>query len=150
MPTFYSRRTAVQLSVSDLPEATTPHPMSHQSKEATKNVQDVTKALIKGSRDGTLMEDPINIRDTQSHIDFLGKDRDMPFFMVQAGKDYFNQGDSGGRTKRPIRLPLIEITNKFAPRSSPDPYRTINDWIENNLEEIGLKLRFLCHRTMLN
>lgn len=150
MPTFYSRTTAIQLSVSDLSEATTLHPMSHQSKEATNNVQDVTKAFVKGSRYRTLMEDPINIRDTQSHIDFLGKDRDMPFFMVQAGKDYFNQDNSGGRTKRPIRLPLIETTNKSAPRSSPDLCRTVNDWIENGLETPGLKLRFLCHRTISN
>ena len=119
MPTLYSRSTAIQLSVSHLSEATTAHPIPHQSPEARSNIQNATNSLVKASRNGTLMEDPINSTDGESHLRFLGKKQDMPFFLVQAGKDYFNPNASGRRTKRPIRSPLVETKKKSVTRASP-------------------------------
>ena len=116
MPTLYCRSTTIQLSISGLTLATTAYPVPHQSREARDNIQHATEALVKGSRDGTLTEDPLYSEKTQSHINFLGKNQDMPFFMVHAGKDYFDsQNNKRGRNRRVARSPLVETNSRPAP-----------------------------------
>lgn len=154
MPTLYSRLTTVQLSTSDLAEAITARPVTHQSTEATDNVRDAIGGLIKGSRDATLTEDPLYTDDEQSHIRFLGRNQNMPFFMVHAGKDYFNLDDNGRRTRRPARLPSVNDRNKSAVDESLPPRATSKNVLKNSSdfqsERIGLKIRFLPHGTNLN
>lgn len=154
MPTLYSRLTTVQLSISDLADATTARPVTHQSKEATDNVQDATEALIKGSRDATLTEDLLYTDDEQSRIRFLGKYQDMPFFMVHAGKDYFNLDDNGRRTRRPARLPSVKDSEESAVDLSSFTRDTGTNDLENSsesqFEKTGLRLRFLRHRNTFN
>lgn len=156
MPTLYSRLTTVQLSISDLADATTARPVTHQSKEATENVQDAAGALIKGSRDATLTEDQLYTDDEQSHIRFLGKYQDMPFFMVHAGKDYLNLHDNGRRTRGPARLPPRKDSDESADDVSSFTRDTGTDDLdlenssESQLEKIGPRSRFLRHRNAFN
>lgn len=119
MPTFYARSTTVQLSIADLSKATTLHPVPRAIKEAMENVQAVGAALTRGSEHGTLTETPIYTKDHKnSHVRFLGKKGDMPFFMVHSGKELFHLGDQVVQNRRPARLPASEPIRDTAPRLS--------------------------------
>ena len=134
MPTLYSRLTTAQLSITDFTEATTAHPLQHQCKDARANIQHASKALVYGSRDRTLTEDPIYTQNSQSHIHFLGEYEDIPFFMVHAGKDYFDPHTSkGGRTRRPARSPLTSANANSAPNQLPTRTRTTSSNFEVSL-----------------
>lgn len=105
MPTFYACKTTIQLSVADITRATTPNPRSVQCPEASQNIRSTAQEFARGSKDGTLTETPLLTEDG-SHIRFLGKHQDMPFFMVHAGKTFFELDASEKRNRRPARVPL--------------------------------------------
>lgn len=112
MPTFYAKSTTVQLSAADLECATTPKIRAAQGTEATESTRDVVFALAKASKDGTLSEIAINGPDGH-HVQFLGENEDMPFFVVRAGKNFFDPDAPEKRNRRPARLPLFETKNGF-------------------------------------
>ncbi|MCJ1483945.1 hypothetical protein MMC06_004113 [Schaereria dolodes] len=90
MPNFFSRGTAVRLSLVDLERSTTITPYSHPCKEASQHLKQVTAELRHGLEQDALREEPINVSESPSGLQYLGEHKDMPFYMVQAGKDLFN------------------------------------------------------------
>ena len=105
MPTFFAQKTTVQLSVADLGRATTPNPRTQQSFAASESIRNVAQEFARGSKDGTLTETPLYAEDG-SHLHFLGKHGNMPFFMVHAGKNLFDSTTKEKRNRRPARIPL--------------------------------------------
>lgn len=105
MPTFYAQKTTVQLSVTDLGRATTTNPRRQQSLAASESIKNVAQEFARGSKDGTLTETPLYTEDG-SHIRFLGKHEDMPFFMVHAGNNFFDLATKEKTNRRPARVPL--------------------------------------------
>lgn len=104
MPTLYGQKTTVQLSVADLGRATNANPKMQQSLAASESVRNVAQEFARGSKDGTLTETPLSTEDG-SHVRFLGKHGDMPFFMVHAGKNFFDL-TTEKKNRRPARVPL--------------------------------------------
>lgn len=51
--------------------------------------------------------------DDGRHLRFLGKLEDMPFFMVRAGKDFFDPDTNGKRTRRPARSAKAQISGNI-------------------------------------
>ena len=107
MPTFYAQKTTVQLSVADLGRATNPNPRTQQSLAASESIRNVAQEFARGSKDGTLTETPLYTEDG-SHVRFLGKHGNMPFFMVHAGHNFFDVATKEKRNRRPARMPLAE------------------------------------------
>lgn len=112
MPTFYAKSTTVQLSVANLEHTTTANIRTAQSPQTTEIIRDIAFEFAKGSKDGSLSEIAINGEDGH-HVQFLGKLENMPFFMVRAGKDFFDLNGSERRNRRPARVPLFETKNGF-------------------------------------
>ncbi len=113
MPTLYASSTTIQLSVADLAKTTTTDPKPLLSS----NVEDVARIsaeFARGSRYGTLTEIPLYTNETHSHMRFLGTNQDMPFFMVQAGKTFFDRSSDKTHTRTPERVPLPETQTKIA------------------------------------
>ena len=107
MPTFYAQNTTVQLSVADLARATTSKPHTQQSHATSESIRNVAQEFTRGSKDGTLTETPFYTNDQDGgHLRFLGKIRNMPFFMVHAGKNFFDVNTKEKRNRRPARLPI--------------------------------------------
>ena len=106
MPTFYAQKTTVQLSVADLGRATTPNPRTQQCHAASESIRNIAREFARGSRDGTLTETPLHTEDG-SHVRFLGKQENMPFFMVHAGKNFFDSTTKEKRNRRPARMPFV-------------------------------------------
>ena len=102
MPTLYGQNTTVQLSIADLDRTVTLNP---RTQHATESIKKVAQEFARGSKDGTLTETALNTEDG-SHIRFLGKHEDMPFFMVHAGKYLFDQTTMEKRNRRPARVPF--------------------------------------------
>ena len=100
------------------------------------------------------MEDPLCTPEGESHLRFLGKNQDMPFFMVQAGKGYFNCNASGGRIKRPIRIPLAEAKEKSTTRAFLVTHAAGNNGLSNSAdlraEAAGMKSHTLCYVIMVD
>lgn len=69
--------------------------------EVTKNAAEFARA----SRNGTLAEIPLYADDVGTHMLFLGRHQNMPFFMVQAGKHFFDRKIDKVRTRKPQRDP---------------------------------------------
>lgn len=106
MPTFYAQKTTVQLSVADLGWTTTLNPHTQQSIATSESIRNVAHEFARGSKDGTLTETPLYTKDgKKSHVRFLGKHGNMPFFMVHAGKNFFDL-TTKERNRRPDRVPL--------------------------------------------
>ena len=106
MPTYYSRLTTVQLAVADLQDTTTTKPESRFTSAAFDQISICAAKFARASITGTLDETPILTEDAkQTHVRFLGKFSDMPFFIVRAGQSFFDLGIEGGRTRRPARVP---------------------------------------------
>ena len=104
MPTFYAQKTTVQLSVADLGRATTPSPRTQQCLAASESIRNIAQEFARGSKDGTLTETPL-YTEGGSHVRFLGKHGNMPFFMVHAGEKFFDS-TTEKRNRRPARIPL--------------------------------------------
>ena len=111
MPRFAGVGTTIQLSVADLRRTTTLNPGTQQSVAVTESIKYVAQEFARGSIDGTLTETPLCTEDgneDESHMQFLGKLRNMPFYMVQAGKNFFHLRTKEKRNRRPFRVPPIE------------------------------------------
>ena len=111
MPRFAGVGTTVQLSVADLHRTTTLNPGTQQSFAVTESIKYVAQEFARGSIDGTLTETPLCTGDgseDESHMQFLGKLLTMPFFMVQAGKNFFHLITKEKRNRRPTRVPPTE------------------------------------------
>ena len=109
MPRFAGVGTTVQLSVADLSSTTTLNPGIQQSVAVTESIKSVAQEFARGSIDGTLTETPLCTEDgseDESHMQFLGKLRTFPFYMVQAGKNFFHVTTKEKRNRRPTRVPL--------------------------------------------
>ena len=111
MPRFAGVGTTVQLSVADLLRTTTLNPGAQQSFAVTESIKHVAQEFAKGSVDGTLTETPLCTEDgseDESHMQFLGELRTIPFYMVQAGKNFFDLITKEKRNRRPFRVPPPE------------------------------------------
>ena len=107
MPRFAGVGTSVQLSVADLRRTTTLNPGNQQSVAVTESIKSVAQEFARGSVDGTLTETPLCTEDgseDESYMRFLGKIMTMPFYMVQAGKDFFHLITKEKRNRRPFRV----------------------------------------------
>ncbi len=106
MPTYYSRMTAVQLAVADLPTTTTSDPQTRPYPGVYDEISDCAAEFAKASTNGTLDETPVPTEDdNRSHVRFIGTSGDMPFFMVQAGRGFFDMDQQEKRNRRPFRVP---------------------------------------------
>ena len=111
MPRFAGVETTVQLSVADLRQTTTLNPGAQQGVAVTESIKFVAQEFARGSIDGTLTETPLCTEDgsgNESHIQFLGKLRTIPFYMVHAGKNFFHLITKEKRNRRPTRVPPPE------------------------------------------
>jgi len=115
MPTFYAKSTAAQLSIADLEKSTTRNPISRQCPESTKAVEIAALEFARASKHGTLREDAIDDKATGSHMRFLGKHRDVPFFMVEAGKHLFDPETTERRNRKAVRVPSLKPTVELVP-----------------------------------
>lgn len=109
MPTLYARSTTVQLSVADLKTTTTTDykpSLGSNMGEVTNNAAE----FARGSRSGTLTETPLYIDDSGSHMRFLGRHQNMPFFIVQAGKHFFDRKIDKVRKQNPHRDPSVKAS----------------------------------------
>ena len=95
MPTFYASGTTIQLSTAKLEDVTTKEPSINKSQTTTGNIERAGNALAKGSIDGTLAEDMLVDEETQSHLRYLGSNRDMPFFLERAGAGFLDTNRAG-------------------------------------------------------
>ena len=111
MPTFYARSTTVQLSTADLSRAITANPLTKQDPAATDSIRNIALEFAKSSSKRTLTEESLLAKDG-SHVHFLGKHEDMPFFMAHAGKNFFDVQTPGKRNRRPARLPMIRFAEE--------------------------------------
>lgn len=106
MPTYSSRLTTVQLAVADLQDTTTTNPKTRARVGVYDEITECADKMAKASIHGTLDEIPVSTEANNSTpILFLGKFRNMPFFLVRAGKAFFEPNAEGRRTRRPARVP---------------------------------------------
>lgn len=99
MPTFRGFCTTVQLSVANLARATPPNPLNRQCVESTDSIESIALEFYKASEDGTLAEECLDGKDGK-HLWHLGRHKDMPFFLVHAGNNFFNFGSTKRRNRR--------------------------------------------------
>ena len=91
MPSYMCGSTRISLSVADLAKSTTASAIHKVGPEAALLIQNVANELKKDIAERTLPEIPILTEEQwPSHLRFIGANQDMPFLMVQAGKDLFN------------------------------------------------------------
>lgn len=135
MPKFYGRNTAIQVSVAELAKVTTQNPRPRQCPESTSSIGKIELEFTKASKEATLAEESLNGKDGR-HLRFLGTNEDMPFFMVQAGKNFFNPDAMARRTRRPAKSLKQQTTDKVS------VYDSDGDGIEKGL----YKLLFLHSR----
>lgn len=112
MPTLYGHSTSVQLSVTNLARATTQNPEPRQCSVSTANIKKIDLEFAKASRDGTLGETAL-LGDDGRHLRFLGKYEDMPFFMVRAGKDFFDPNAVEKTTRRPAKSVRTQMSDNI-------------------------------------
>lgn len=110
MPTFYSCSTTVELSVANLASATTTKAENKQCPESTQSITNISKAIARDSKNGTLGEIALT-GDDGRQLQFLGKYQDMPFFVSRAGKGFFAP-ETERRTKRPAKSVKVQISDK--------------------------------------
>ena len=107
MPKYYAKSTSITLSVADLFASTTATPLRSLSPTASRNTHYTAEQLALGPGVTTLSETPVY--NGGSHIGFLGGD--MPFFIVQAGKNN-KYGKSAEESREPNHaegaIPVIE------------------------------------------
>ncbi|KAL9110697.1 MAG: hypothetical protein Q9187_008019, partial [Circinaria calcarea] len=101
MPTFYARSTTIRLSTADHALTTTAKPVGHSSKEAADHLQNIMAEFAKGAEGGGMSETSIDDKESGSHIRFLGKRKDMPFFMIRTGKDSLSSNNPTGKREAP-------------------------------------------------
>ena len=117
MPTFYAAGTTIQLSTAPLDNVITTNPIQSKCPQTTKEVEDISYEFAEASKAGTLNEDALKDELTGSNVRFLGKNRDLPFFMVGSGKKFFDDVLERGqkRTKRAARIPPPKQTVEVVP-----------------------------------
>lgn len=106
MPTYYSRKTSIQLAIADLRDTTTISPESRSHSAVHYEVSNCAAKFARASINGTLDETPIFTEDAnQTHVRALGKFSETPFFIVRAGMSIFRSELEGRRSRRPARVP---------------------------------------------
>lgn len=105
MPTFYGQNTAIQLSVADLGQAITTNPGIRQCTPVSESIRNIALEFGRGSKDGTLTETPV-YTENESHMRFLGSNGTMAFYMVHAGKTFFDSSTEERRNRRSVRIPF--------------------------------------------
>lgn len=86
MPSYYARSTAIQLSTAPLATTSSTNASTIQSHETSSAIQSINTVFSKASLFQTLNEESIQDTEVGSHIHFLGKDKNIPFMIVHAGK----------------------------------------------------------------
>lgn len=94
MPKFYAGGTSIKLSAIKLQDTITEQPTVNKSIQSTLNVKQAEDAFSKSGVDGGFAENAIEDEETQSHMRFLGRSRDMPFFLVHAKERTFEDENS--------------------------------------------------------
>ncbi|KAI9858887.1 MAG: hypothetical protein M1813_007189 [Trichoglossum hirsutum] len=118
MPTFHSIGTSVQLSVPDVFRMST---TGTSNRHSTDNAGGRLEGLQCAENEYVLPEESLFELD---RLEFLGKRKDMPFFLVRVGRDLFKLkletggGSSAARRQIPVRTPSPGETKPLA--SSPD------------------------------
>ena len=110
MPTFYGAGTTVQLSAANLQRAASEDPLPNKCPQASRNVEAMADEFTRALLNGTLAEDDVIDETTGMRTRFLGKQHDMPFFMVRAGEGFFAEKGEGKRTIRPARVPRLSYS----------------------------------------
>ena len=108
---FYSGKTTVQLSIAELEQTTDRYASTGQSIRQTNAIKHTAHEFAKASLNGTLSETYILDPEDGLHTQFIGKQKNTPFFMVQAGKNLFSPTASERRNSKPARIPLYESIN---------------------------------------
>lgn len=119
MPTFFARSTTIQLSAADLRTTTTSDPIIGWSNNFYKDVDRTISEIASASKDGTLAETPLLDPINGSHMRFLGPHGDMPFFMVHAGKAFFDADTNEKRNQKPARAFYQQSSQAPATPASP-------------------------------
>lgn len=118
MPTYYSKRTTAQLALVNLQATTTTDPKVQLGSNGTDVANNATE-FARGSMNGTLKELPVSKKDTHSNMSYLGFDENMPFFMVHAGVDLYDQSRDKTHTRKPERVPETARTKSFMSHPVP-------------------------------
>lgn len=117
MPTYYSKRTTVQLSLVDLEKTATAFPNIAAGNDGERVFSINATEFAQGSVSGTLKELPVSTEDAHSNMSYLGLNQNMPFFMVHAGVDLYDQTRDKTHIRRPERVPQMEGTAPFISHS---------------------------------
>lgn len=113
MPTYYSKRTTIQLAVVNLEATTTTDPRIRVGIEQVEHLANIATEFALGSMHGTMKESPVSKEDPPHSMAYLGFDDDMPFFMVHAGVDLYGQSHDKTHTRKPERVPETPETKAF-------------------------------------
>ena len=111
MPTLRSRRATVQLSVADLQKVTTGNPLNKQCPESTSDIMKTEQEFVNAGTDRTLAEEPF-LGEDGYRLQYLGSNKDFPFLMVRAGKEFFNSNALIKRTGQPAVPDWIQKSDK--------------------------------------
>lgn len=118
MPKFYCRKTTVQLSVADLAK-TTIDPKSYFSSAA--DTVAIAAEFVRESKYGTLTELPLYTEGSNSHIRHLDAPNNFPFFMVHAGKHFFDPSTKQNHSQEPERIKGSVRSKRSKPNTSSAP-----------------------------
>ncbi len=121
MPTFFATTTKIHLSVSDLAASTTKILSTHASSATARKLQASVAEISSGE---VLTEQPLCCQDG-SHLRFLGEHEDMPFFMVQAGKNLFKTEVTESILRRQAVKPVVPLSRRAVSHASNDSDSTL-------------------------
>ncbi|MCJ1264646.1 hypothetical protein MMC22_004520 [Lobaria immixta] len=113
MPTYYSKRTTIQLAVVNLEATTTTDPRFRVGIDQAEKLDNDATEFAQASQKGTMKESPVSNEDPPRTMGYLGFDKDMPFFMVHAGVDLYGQSHDKTHTRKPERVPETPETKAF-------------------------------------
>lgn len=105
MPTYYPKRTTVQLALVDLQATTTTEPITGSDFN--------NEEFALGSMQGTLKELPVSQKKPDTSLSFIGFDHSIPFYMVNSGVELYDQSLDKAHTRKPERVPETEKTKAY-------------------------------------
>ncbi|KAK4994501.1 hypothetical protein LTR66_005472 [Elasticomyces elasticus] len=143
MPTYFATGVSARLSVCDLASSITPDPELRNRREAYRKIPLADAAIATGRK---LRERPINVDEDDGVMSFLGPDKDMPMFIVHAGRELFDAAqdtttppkalskrqDSGMPSAASTTPPLMSTPLGDTPSRDNDPLAaaTVNPVLE--------------------
>ena len=111
MVRFSSGKTSVQLSIIDLEKTAGTIPETPRNAKQSNNIQQCNLEFGNGSQHGILPELYITDPEDGMCTHFLGKNKNIPFLMAQAGCNIVSATASEIRNTRPAEIQLYGSVN---------------------------------------